>query len=126
MNAASACLPAEYRPMNGKPIVAPTEFIARMWPLRWARMVGSTARTIRWTPNRNTSSWACASSSVVSSMAPITPNPALLNSTSMRPARASTASTHACTDAADDSSSGSISKGTSADAWPLRQVPNTR
>lgn len=54
-------------------------------PLRWARRCGSTRRVSRSAPKNITSIAARSSSSLVSSMEPTCPYPALLTSTSIRP-----------------------------------------
>ncbi|EXF43055.1 hypothetical protein BAY1663_04529 [Pseudomonas sp. BAY1663] len=56
-----------------------------MWPERWRRMCGSTARVTLSTPNTLVANSRSVSLALVSSTAPSTPKPALLISTSMRP-----------------------------------------
>ena len=61
------------------------ELIFMIRPCPASRMKGSTAAHIRTAPVKFVFIWRCISSSVVSSIAPLIPIPALLTSTSMLP-----------------------------------------
>src|SRR5262245_29843235 len=95
--------------MNGAGRKPRIELMLMIWPAPSRRMPGSTARTMRRTPMTLVSNSACAWLMLVSSTAPTRLTPALLISTSIRPARLHTASTQALADASSRTSSGTSS-----------------
>ncbi len=94
-------------------------------PFLCCRMPGSTALTILAVPNRLASNRSRACSTGVSSIAPISPTPALLISTSIRPARSWTQDTHPATDSSEVTSSGSISNPAASFPDGFVAVPKT-
>src|SRR6266850_1976364 len=121
----TANLVAEQKALNGIAVLPASELMLMILPALAARIPGSTAFTMRTMPKKFVSNCALASSTLVSSAAPIIAYPALLTSTSSRPALAITCSMHARTDSSDRTSSASIVNGARFAASGLRAVPNT-
>ena len=69
----SACLLAAYRPSPARPTTPAMLEICTMWPERWRRMCGRTARVTSRAPNTLTSNCARDAASSSSSMAPCRP-----------------------------------------------------
>src|SRR6266545_5848210 len=92
-HAASAAFDAEYIAVQGKPIVAASDETLTTCPLRWPRNQGSTVRVSCRAAKKLTAIRSFASSSEVSSTAPIREWPALLTSTSSPPSRSTATGT---------------------------------
>lgn len=94
-------------------------------PARCSRIDGNTALVMRITPNRLTSNSCWTWATEDSSAPPNMPRPALLTSTSMRPARSSIVFTSAATDASSVTSHASIVTSSGLPPLGLRLVPKT-
>src|SRR5437867_7151405 len=92
-------------------VLPASELMLMILPAPAARIPGRTAFTMRTMPKKFVSNCAFASSTLVSSAAPIIAYPALLTSTSSRPAFVITCATHARTDSSDRTSSASVLPG---------------
>src|SRR5436309_3547700 len=106
-------------------VLPASELMLMTLPAPAARIPGSTAFTIRTAPKKFVSSCALASSTLVSSAAPVIEYPALLTSTSRRPALATTCSTQARTDSSERTSSATIVTPCDCALSGLRAVPKT-
>src|SRR5881296_3075380 len=106
-------------------VLPASELMLMTLPAPAARIPGSTAFTIRTAPKKLVSSCALASSTLVSSAAPVIEYPALLTSTSRRPALATTCSTQARTESSDRTSSATMVTPCDCALSGLRAVPKT-
>src|SRR6266568_3792820 len=106
-------------------VLPASELMLMTLPAPAARIPGSTAFTIRTAPKKFVSSCALASSTLVSSAAPVIEYPALLTSTSRRPALATTCSTQERTDSSERTSSATMVTPCECVLSGLRAVPKT-
>src|SRR6266576_5826557 len=106
-------------------VLPASELMLMILPAPAARIPGSTAFTIRTAPKKLVSSCALASSTLVSSAAPVIEYPALLTSTSRRPALATTCATQERTDSSERTSSATMLTPCDCALSGLRAVPKT-
>src|SRR6266576_5083374 len=106
-------------------VLPASELMLMILPAPAARIPGSTAFTIRTAPKKLVSSCALASSTLVSSAAPVIEYPALLTSTSRRPAVATTCATQERTDSSERTSSATMLTPCDCALSGLRAVPKT-
>src|SRR5256886_14239206 len=106
-------------------VLPASELMLMTLPAPAARIPGSTAFTIRTAPKKLVSSCALASSTLVSSAAPVIEYPALLTSTSRRPALATTCATQERTDSSERTSSATMVTPCDCALSGLRAVPKT-
>src|SRR5438552_912370 len=106
-------------------VLPASELMLTTLPAPAARIPGSTAFTIRTAPKKLVSSCALASSTLVSSAAPVIEYPALLTSTSRRPALATTCATQERTDSSERTSSATMVTPCDCALSGLRAVPKT-